>query len=393
MIVFENLGETDFRAYCTFGVNVKESDNPVGFFGTGFKYAIAILLRNHHRVQLQSGAETYDFHLRKAEIRGQTFQIVCANEQELGFTSDVGKNWKMWMAYRELYCNALDEGGQVYQSHETLTPSLGTTRVIVWGQEFEQCHHDRNAFILASRPLYTTSACEAHLGRSKSIFYRGIRVSELEAPSFFTYNITEKTTLTEDRTLRYSWDAHTTVMEMIALTEDEDFLRELALQPSDSPLFEFQHSFPSHLEPNQAFMDVVGPLVRDRISFIPNNFWKFYKRGQEADERPTTITLTALEEQQLARAIAFCHRRGYPVDEYGLNFCESTGPGGLGLVLEGEIWITREAFNLGTKMLTSTLIEEYIHRHHSLDDFTRGMQEHLFNKLISLGEELDGEPL
>ena len=45
MIVFENPGEIDIRSISTFGVSVKEGDNPIGFFGTGLKYAIVVLLR------------------------------------------------------------------------------------------------------------------------------------------------------------------------------------------------------------------------------------------------------------------------------------------------------------------------------------------------------------
>ena len=39
MIVFENAGEIDPRLFALIGVNVKESENAIGFFGTGLKYA------------------------------------------------------------------------------------------------------------------------------------------------------------------------------------------------------------------------------------------------------------------------------------------------------------------------------------------------------------------
>lgn len=44
-LYFLNNGEFDVSAMLTFGVSAKESDNPIGQFGTGFKYAIAIILR------------------------------------------------------------------------------------------------------------------------------------------------------------------------------------------------------------------------------------------------------------------------------------------------------------------------------------------------------------
>ncbi|MDP9645853.1 hypothetical protein J2793_001286, partial [Paraburkholderia caledonica] len=47
----------------------------------------------------------------------------------------------------------------------------------------------------------------------------------------------------------------------------------------------------------------------------------------------------------------------------------------------------------GTKQLASTLIEEYIHLRHGWKDMTRELQNFLFDKLVSVGEELVGEPL
>jgi len=42
-IIFHNQGELDIRAVTTFGLSVKKNDNPIGYFGTGLKYAIAAL--------------------------------------------------------------------------------------------------------------------------------------------------------------------------------------------------------------------------------------------------------------------------------------------------------------------------------------------------------------
>lgn len=43
--------------------------------------------------------------------------------------------------------------------------------------------------------------------------------------------------------------------------------------------------------------------------------------------------------------------------------------------------------------LASTLIEEYLHLRHGWHDLTRELQNFLFDKLVSLGEEIAGEPL
>jgi len=69
----------------------KEGDNPIGFFGTGLKYALAILLRTGHKVAILSGTSKHRFALKDVKIRGQDFQVVTMDRHELGFTTQVGK--------------------------------------------------------------------------------------------------------------------------------------------------------------------------------------------------------------------------------------------------------------------------------------------------------------
>jgi len=45
MIILKNKGEIEIETITTMGVNVKECDSPIGFFGTGLKFAIATFLR------------------------------------------------------------------------------------------------------------------------------------------------------------------------------------------------------------------------------------------------------------------------------------------------------------------------------------------------------------
>ena len=35
------------------------------------------------------------------------------NEEQLPFTTELGKNWEVWQAYRELHSNTLDESGVI----------------------------------------------------------------------------------------------------------------------------------------------------------------------------------------------------------------------------------------------------------------------------------------
>jgi hypothetical protein len=43
MLFFCTPGLIDLEAVFTFGVHAKETENPIGYFGTGLKYAIVTL--------------------------------------------------------------------------------------------------------------------------------------------------------------------------------------------------------------------------------------------------------------------------------------------------------------------------------------------------------------
>lgn len=151
-VIFENPGEIDPLMIQTFGVSVKETDHPIGFFGTGLKYALAILLRTGHKVILQSGLNQHEFAVSERTIRGTPFRLVTMDDAPLGFTDQLGKTWEVWMAYRELYCNTKDENGSVDTAEAMPEPAENVTRFIVEGDEFLTQHRNREIFLLEGEP-------------------------------------------------------------------------------------------------------------------------------------------------------------------------------------------------------------------------------------------------
>ena len=110
-LYFCNSGEFNPTAMLTFGVSAKEKENSIGKFGTGFKYAVAVILREGGSIKVKSFDKEYIFTTKKETIRGKEFDVVYMNDQNAGFTTHFGTNWEPWMAFRELYCNMLDEEG------------------------------------------------------------------------------------------------------------------------------------------------------------------------------------------------------------------------------------------------------------------------------------------
>ena len=188
-VVFKNPGLIEIISIKTLGINVKEGENPFGYFGTGLKYAIGILLRNNCKITIWRGLEEFNFALKSVKVRGKDFSIVTMNGEELGFTSEIGKNWEIWMAYRELYCNTMDESGDVFVATKP-SPQEYTTLITVTGESFLKAHYNRREFILQSSPFETYyNAVEIHEGSAKGLFYKSILIGGLDKKSKFTYHM------------------------------------------------------------------------------------------------------------------------------------------------------------------------------------------------------------
>lgn len=397
-VVFENAGEIDPVMIRTFGVSVKESDNPIGFFGTGLKYALAILLRTGHEVSIQAGERTLAFGRQEHTIRNQPFNIITMDGEPMGFTDAVGKTWEVWMAYRELYCNCKDEGGSVFVADELPEPAPGVTRVIVKGDEFRTQHENRSIFILIGEPTLKLEGCDVYPGESRGVFYRGMLVHRFPKAelSRFTYNMTRHVDLTEDRTAKFPSFLPMQIAADVLGAEDDDFLRDLLAL--DNKYFEHHFDFREAgiwgtAKPGAAFLNTVEKLAKDRAARTNPSAMVRYKEVKRATLNPDTTQLRGVEAEMLERAVKFCKSLGFAIDEYPLIVTDTLGPNILGMAEGGRIYISRRAFMIGTKTVAGTLIEECIHLKHGHGDESRDMQNFLLDRLVSLGEELRGTPL
>ena len=79
-VYFANAGLIDLDVIRVIGVSVKTGDNPIGYFGTGLKFALSTLLRTGHRVELRRGGEVLEFTAREVLVRGKRVQRVFMGE-------------------------------------------------------------------------------------------------------------------------------------------------------------------------------------------------------------------------------------------------------------------------------------------------------------------------
>lgn len=398
MIIFENDGEIDPLSISIMGISVKESENPIGFFGTGLKYAIAVLLRTGHVVEIFSGETPITFDLSPIKVRGKDFDIVRmkvgdGEMERTSFTTEYGKGWGVWMAYREIACNGKDEHGTSRRSTERPAPEAGRTKIIVHGDDFEAVFAESNRFLLDDEPQHTVGNVEIRDRPGKDLFYRGVRVMQFKKPALYTYNCLTKLTLTEDRTVKDQWYPIYYITNALMECEDEDILRKV-LTASDDTL-EGCLNFGEYGTPGEAFLRVTAACAADRMCKTNLTAVKVLQDHARQQVAPREIEMTAVQQESMARALDFCARIGFPIrDAYPIKVVESLGSGTLGLAAQQTIFVSERVFQIGgAKQLASTLIEEYLHLRHGWPDLSREMQTFLFEKLVSVGEELVGEPL
>lgn len=262
MIVFSNHGELDLNLLSTIGTSVKTTESPIGYFGTGLKYALATLLRHDCTITIQIGAASYTVETRPTTIRGKSFNLVCLigkyDSITLPFTTDLGRNWQPWMAYRELWANALDEDGTTEATETIPIPTPNTTSIIVSGPAIDDAHSLRDEFILNSTTkslLDSNPLLEVYDGITECIFYRGMKVTKTQ--TLFTYNILSPLQLTEDRTVP-EWECRWNI---------GTYLAEHCTNPTI--LYEALTSLPAYLESTISYdCHILSPQftsVRDSI--------------------------------------------------------------------------------------------------------------------------------
>lgn len=392
-IIFENDGEIDPVAIKTFGVSAKDGERPIGFFGTGLKYAAAIVLRLGGKIAIQSGTRTMLFGTRRVDVRGKSFDLVTLAGDDLGFTTDVGKRWEPWMAYRELRCNAVDEGGSWRVTEEWPRASAGKTRVVVKCDELISAHACSDMYFIERRQKIDEGLLlDVHEGSSTTWFYRGVNVGRMNRPSVLTYNLKTGVDLTEDRTAKYSWIVASFAARYLLMQAPRDVL--LRTLVAKDMTFEGSLDFKDvGDEPSSAFIEAVGELMTDKLARINPSALVLYKKATLSRVNVGDVALTPAQEKMLARATAFVERFGWRVGEYPIVVAESLGEGILGLALDERIYLALRVFDQGTKQVAATLIEEYVHLKHKYFDMTRELQTYLFDRLVTMGEEMTGEPL
>lgn len=390
MIIFKNKGAIDPRAIKIMGASVKK-ENAIGYFGTGLKYAIAICLREGCPITIYSGGTKYDMSTKKVLITGVEFDVVHMNGEELGFTTEQGKKWKLWQAFRELYCNCTDEGGTIYGGRgDDISCGPDETIITVEGEHIEKIFAEVGSFILQDVPDYQNEHIEIRKRPTQNLFYRGVMVKDDLLPSMMQYNIKMPITLTEDRTAKYIHEVEYAVERGIVTMTDKELLHKALLAPE----FSFEHGLDYRgisAEPSKEFLEICKFFAESHEDRANQAAISYAQKYLDMKTEPTEFELSPMQRKQIERAEQLLHKAGFQVDQYPRKYVRKLGVGTLALAKDGVVWVSETAFLKGTQVLAHALLEETWHLQHGFDDGTRTFQNFLFDNILSLIERVNEE--
>lgn len=189
----QNAGVLDIRLVALMGGTTKaNSPYKIGQFGTGLKYTLAYLFRNNIDFKIFAGEEQINVCIETELIEEIEFNIICINGKRTSITTQMGAEWEAWMIIRELWCNALDEGGQVRESTEEVVGQPGTTTfyIQVTSEIREVMLNWEKYFIHNMEPYFENENFAIYPGgEALRIYKNGVLVRESRVPALFSYDI------------------------------------------------------------------------------------------------------------------------------------------------------------------------------------------------------------
>lgn len=284
-------GLLDVRGFTILGLHAKpNSKNPIGKFGSGLKYAIATLLRLECSIRVFIGKTEYEFYTSQGDFRGVDYKQLRMKKREgftsrwryieLPFTMEFGKFWKSWQAYRELESNTRDESGETFLGEFDQSKLRDDyTTIVVSGRAYEEAYMERDKVFLPNALTVREGDERVQVFNepSKHLYWRGVRVFDLEKPSVYTYNILDDMELTEDRTLKYMWDAQSKIAAYVARSKDHKLINAVVSADAEK-FFEGRLDWDyAYTTPSESFKEVLSKK-KSRGGYIAPRALLYYNK-------------------------------------------------------------------------------------------------------------------
>lgn len=410
----KNNGEIEPEALSLVGASTKRTDtSKIGQFGSGNKFALAYLLRNGYNVQIFAGHNEIKLTQQPCKYRDQEFQLLYVNSEKTSITLEMGKDWQFWQAMREIYCNAIDEGGNELEFVNHITPIEGETHFYIENQKdvMDFIANFDNYFAERKKVLFECryGRILEKSGEKANIYRKGIRCYNSDKLSVFDYDFND-IEITEDRIVKYSWEIAGKIWNLVYACEDKEVILSILHQSAKAQYIESSTSYGGLdiSKSSQCFKDVVksirtaprsyagalSPEEQHNHIIVPTEVFESIRgvigndnvgtrfKVSLSGELYTEVVPSELTKETLNKALDFLKEVQFdmPYDIKIVKFGESNI---MGCAHQGEILISELAIERGVNDTVNTIIEEFIHLKHGVQDETRAFQTASINELIA----------
>ena len=187
------------------GSSTKRNDNTkIGMFGSGWKYALAWLIRNKSCPIIFSGNTEIKIGSVEVTHRNKSIDVITVNGEKTSLTTEMGPLWTGWMAIREILSNAIDEGEHCIEVIEAIeAPSEDYSTVYIpMKEELEGVIRNFDDYFAFDRnPNYFNSLGSAFIKSESSpivLYRKGIRCIETNRHSLVDFSL-NNVNINEDR--------------------------------------------------------------------------------------------------------------------------------------------------------------------------------------------------
>lgn len=438
-ILIQNDGEIETNSFELIGASTKRNDSAkIGFFGSGLKYSIAYMMRKGIEFKVYSGNNEITFTTKPETLKEQPFDRICINGNPTSYTTTMGPTWKEdWFVLREVYCNALDEGGCIIvKETEHVSPSEGKTRIyIAITDELKAVTENWDAYFADERtPLFESDEVyTCYLGnedgfvhtqkisayaKTEGILYRkGIRVHSSKQ-LMYDYSCNH-VNINEDRTAKNPNGLNYGIYNMFSGFVNEDYIKSILRTSQDNKRADEYYAV-SMSEEASNWSNEWARFSRENLLVIKESSGKYadeiaaskkevflipssFARGMKKNV-PEAIVLgmSSMIGAYLTNEVEITPKMNFLLKEvisalkemkYDVIFdvevvdFDDENVMGQADIKNKKILISSRTFDMGRREIAMTLIEENEHIKSGKRDETRAFQTHIFSQWLKSMED------